>query len=136
MASLTTSFSSSKLKLAHVNIRNCRNKEVEISLFLKENDIDILSLNETWLKSNFKFDIPNYTIARKDRLRRQGGGLAILVCNDIKLDIIDSCSTLNTNIEAITISLRHSQDSISISTIYIPPASTINTALLDNNKRI
>ena len=78
MASLTTSFNSSKLKLAHINIRICRNKEVEISLFLKENDVDILSLNETWLKSNFKLDIPNYTIARRDGLRRQGGGVAIL----------------------------------------------------------
>ena len=63
MASLTASFNSSKLKLAHINIRSCRNKEIEISLFLKENDIDTLSLNETWLKSNFKLDTPNYTTA-------------------------------------------------------------------------
>ena len=132
---MTIPFNSSKLKLAHINIRSCRNKEVEISLFLKENDIDILSLNETWLKSNFKLDIPNYTIARRDRLRRQGGGVAILVRNDIKFDIIDPCSTLNTDNEAITILLRNSQDSICISTIYIPPASTINTALLDNIKK-
>ena len=55
--------------------------------------------------------------------------------NDIKFDIIDPCSTLNTDNEAITILLRNSQDSISISTIYIPPASTINTALLDNIKK-
>ena len=41
MASLFTSFNSSKLKLARVNIRSCRNKEVKTSLFLKENDIDI-----------------------------------------------------------------------------------------------
>ena len=135
MASLTTSFNSSKLKLAHINIRSCRNKEVEISLFLKENDIDILSLNETWLKSNFKLDIPNYTIARRDRLRRQGGGVAILARNDIKFDIIDPCSTLNADNEAITILLKNSQDSISISTIYIPPASTIDIALLDNIKK-
>ena len=47
MASLTSSFNSSKLKLAHINIRRCRNKEVEIFLFLKAGDIDILSLNET-----------------------------------------------------------------------------------------
>ena len=40
MPSLSTSFNSSKLKLAHVNIRSCRNKEVEIFLFLKENNID------------------------------------------------------------------------------------------------
>ena len=84
MALLTTFFNSSKLKLANINIRSCMNKEVEISLFLKENDIDILSLNQTWFKSNFKLDIPNYTIARRDRLRRQGGGVAILVRNDIK----------------------------------------------------
>ena len=90
MASLTSSFNSAKLKLAHVHICSCRNKKVEISLFLKENDVDILSLNETWLKSNFKFDIPYYTITRRDRPRRQGGGVTILVRNDIKFDIIDT----------------------------------------------
>lgn len=59
MASFSSSFNSSKLKLAHVNLCFCRNKEMEISLFLKENNIDILILNETWFKSNFKRDIPN-----------------------------------------------------------------------------
>ena len=134
MASLTSSFNSSKLKLAHINIRSCRNKVVEISLFLKENDIDILTLNETWLKSNFKLDIPNYNITRNDRPRRRGGGVAILVRNDIKFDIIDTCSTINTDNEAITILLKDSQDPISITTIYIPPGSNINTTLLNNIK--
>ena len=134
MASLSTSFNSSKLKLAHINIRSCRNKEVEISLFLKENDIDILTLNETWLKNNFKLDIPNYTITRKDRPSRQGGGVAILVRNDIKFDIIDTCSNINTDNEAITIRLKNPEDQITITTIYIPPASSINTSLLENIK--
>ena len=57
MASLSISFNSSRLKLADINIRSCRNKEVEISLFLKENDIYIVTLNETWLKNNFKLEI-------------------------------------------------------------------------------
>ena len=134
MASLTSSFNSSKLKLAHINIRSCRNKVVEISPFLKENDIDILTLNETWLKSNFKLDIPNYNITRNDRPRRRGGGVAILVRNDIKFDIIDTCSAINTDNEAITILLKDSQDPISITTIYIPPGSNINTTLLNNIK--
>ena len=38
-------------------------------------------------------------------------------------------------IEAITISLKNTQDSINISTIYIPPASSINTTLIDNIKK-
>ena len=97
MASLTSSFNSSKLKLAHVNIHSCKNKELGISLFLKENDIDILARNETRLKSNFTLDIPNYTITSRDRPSRQGGGVAILVHNDIKFDITDMCSTINTD---------------------------------------
>ena len=120
MASLSTSFNSSKLKLAHINIRSCRNKEVEISLFLKENDIDILTLNETWLKNNFKLDIP--------------GAVAILVRNDMKFDITGTCSNINTDNEAITIRLKNTENQITITTIYIPPASSINTSLLENIK--
>ena len=134
MVSLSLSFNSSKLKLAHLNIRNCRDKEAQIYLFLKENDIDILTLNETWLKNNFKLEFPNYTITRKDRRSRQGGGVAILVRNDIKFDIIDTCSNRITDIEGITIRLKNTEDQITISTIYIPPASSINTSLLQNIK--
>ena len=79
-----------------------------------------------------KLDIQNYIITRRDRPSRQGGGVAILVRNDIKFDIIDTCSTKNTDNEAITILLKNSQDSTSISTIYIPSTYTINTTLLDN----
>ena len=105
---------------------------MEISLILKENDTDILTLNETWLKSNFKLDIPNYTVTRNDRPRRRGGGVVTLLRNNIKSDIIDTCSTVNTDNQAITILLKDSQYSASISTIYIPPASNINTTLLSN----
>ena len=54
--------------------------------------------------------------------------------NDIKFAIIDTCCTINTDYEAITILLKDSQDPVSISTIYIPPGSNINTTLLNNIK--
>ena len=44
-------------------------------------------------------------------------------------------NNINTDNEAITILLKNSQDSINISTIYIPPGSTINTTVLDNIKK-
>ena len=69
-----------------------------------------------------------------DRSRRQGGGVAILVRNDIKFDIIDTCSTINTDNEAMSILQKDLQHSTSMSTIFIPPASTINTTLLNNIK--
>ena len=120
--------------MTHINIRSCRNEEVEIFLFLKENDIDILTLNKTWLKYNFKLDIPNYTITRKDRPSRQGGRVVILVRNNINFDIIDTCSNINTDNEVITIRSKNTGDETTISTIYIPPASSINTSLLENIK--
>ena len=69
------------------------------------------------------------------RLSRQGGWLAILVLNDINFETIDTCSTINTDNEAITIFLTSTQDSISILTIYISPASSINTTLIRNIKK-
>ena len=54
--------------------------------------------------------------------------------NDIKFDSIDTCSNINTDNEAITIRLKNTEDQVTITTIYIPPASSINTSLLENIK--
>ena len=41
--------------------------------------IDILALNETFLKTTFKFHLPGYDIYKNDRLVGTKGGVAILV---------------------------------------------------------
>ena len=56
------------------------------------------------------------------------------MCNDIKFDIIDTCSNINTDNDAITIRLKNTEDQITITTTYILPASSINTSLLENIK--
>ena len=99
---------------------------MEISLFLKDHDIDILTLSETWLKSKFKLDISNYTITRNDRLRRQGG-ITIVMCNSIKLGVVDTGFSFDDDNETFTIILKNSQLSTNISNTYIPPASPMNT---------
>ena len=85
-------------------------------------------------KSNFKLDIPNHNIACNDRTRQQGEGVAILMRNNINFGIADTCSSFDTDNDAITIILKDSQISTSISTIFIPPASLINATLLSNIK--
>ena len=52
----------------------------------------------------------------------------------MKFDIINTCSSKNTADEAITILLKDSQHSTSISTLYITPASTINNTPHNNIK--
>ena len=94
------SFNTSSLKLTHINIRSCRNKEMEISIFLKENDIDILTLNETWLKSTFKLDISNYSITHNDRPREKTEVLQSLY-------VITSVSVLMTCAPLSTLTTNH-----------------------------
>ena len=48
-----------------------------------ENKIDILALNETFLKPKFKFHLPGYDIYKNDRLVATKGGIAILVKKSI-----------------------------------------------------
>ena len=107
---------------------------MEMSVFLKGNNIGILTFNGTKPKSKFKLDIPNYIITRNDRPRRQGGGVVIFVRNNINFGITDTCFSIDTNNEAITVILKDSYDPANISTSHIPPASTINTTLLNNIK--
>lgn len=62
-------------------------KLIELRSFLNYRKIDILLLNETYLKEKHRFYIPGYSIYRKDRLGH-GGGVAICIKNIIKHNVI------------------------------------------------
>ena len=61
------------------NCKGLRPKRKELQNYLLENQIDILALNETFLKPKFKFYLPGYDIYKNDRLVDTIGGVAILV---------------------------------------------------------
>ena len=94
--------------------------------FLKIMILTFLLLAKHGLKSKFKLTISNYTITRNDRPRRQGG-VTIVMCNSIKLGVVDTGFSLDDDNEAFTIILKNSQLSTNISNTYIPPASPMNT---------
>ena len=81
---------------------------MEIPLFPKEHDIYILTLNETWL------NIPNYIITRNDRPRSKREGVAILVRENVNFGTADTYSSTDSDNEAITIILKDSQISTTI----------------------
>ena len=54
-------------------------KSKEIELYLKENVIDVIALNETFLSKNHNFKIPGYDTIRNDRSTGQRGSVAFLV---------------------------------------------------------
>ena len=68
------------LKVSLLNAQSYTNKFAEINDFISTNQIDVMCLNETWLKHDKKTAnlLKNYTIIRNDRLTR-GGGVAIII---------------------------------------------------------
>ena len=69
------------LKLLHLNVRSLLRNISEIRLLLTQNDVHILSVNETWLDNsvlNNEIDIDDFQVIRKDR-NRNGGGTAIYI---------------------------------------------------------
>ena len=61
------------------NCQGLRPKWKELQNYLLENQINILALNETFLKPRFKFHLPGYDIYKNDRLVGTKDGVAILV---------------------------------------------------------
>ena len=61
------------------NILGIRPKCKELELYLKENKIDDIALNETFLNKKHNFKVPGYDTIRNDRSTRQGGGVPFLV---------------------------------------------------------
>ena len=61
------------------NCQGLRPKRKELQNYLLENQIDILALNETFLKPKFKFHLPGYDIYKHDRLVGTKDGVAILM---------------------------------------------------------
>jgi len=71
------------LKFVHQNIRSLRKKLNELRVFLTQSPrIHIIALTETWLNSNIsdaEVSLPGFTLFRRDRLVRKGGGVAVYV---------------------------------------------------------
>ena len=56
-----------------------RSKRKELELYLKENVIDMIALNEMFLNKKLNFHFSGYDTIRNDRSTGQRGGVAFLV---------------------------------------------------------
>jgi endonuclease/exonuclease/phosphatase (EEP) superfamily protein YafD len=74
----------SSLKVIQININGLANKALELAQLIKENEADIITIQETKLNTKSKApSFPGFTLVRKDRLNKTGGGLATLVKDTI-----------------------------------------------------
>lgn len=96
-------------------------KLAELEILLRERDIHVACLQETYLNQNSKNYLSNYIIHRNDRLTH-GGGVAIAVRRGIQHERLESCDT-NT-LENITMAIDFHNKRIVIISVYNPHYSS------------
>ena len=114
------------ISICHVNITSiAKHKDELLARFSK---YDIISVNETNLKSEHSFSLMNYNIFRNDRVGKPGGGVLLAVKQHIKCREILSKTSQKNEVIAVEIETQ-SFKSILISSIYVSPTAKIDLSI-------
>ena len=105
------------------NCQGIRSKRKELELCLKENSIDIIAFNETFLHKKINFKIQGYDTIQNDRSTGSRGGVAFLVKNGLVVnkEFRNADFNIITENEALAINLElSSNQNLTLATIYCP----------------
>ena len=120
-----------------MELQGIRPKRKELQLYLTENSIDIIALNETFLNKKYTFKVPGYATIRKDRSTGVKGGVAFLVKHGLVVNKEYRNEDFNiiTENEALAINLELSNNqNLTLATIYCPngnPSSSLFHAIFN-----
>lgn len=92
-------------------------KTLELEMLLRDNNVHIACIQETYLKPDTKIYLDNYRIYRNDRLIH-GGGVAIVIRRDIQHKLINMRDTKF--IENISVAVNLNHRDIIITSAYSP----------------
>ena len=96
------------MKLFFQNIRGLKSKLYEIYLVIKRHHPDILAIQETYISSKDKLNIPGYKIFRNDRCPNpRGGGVALIVKENMDPYLVINSEILEySSVEFTTVSVQ------------------------------
>lgn len=113
-----------RLKISYWNCQGIFEKKAELQLFLTEYNIDVMLLNETFLKPGRKINIPNYKTYRNDRLVQPGGGTAILIKKNIPHSELPTPAQISFETNGITV--HTTKQKINIWSTYCSPNAALD----------
>ena len=111
------------LNITFWNCQGIRSKRKELELYLNENSIDVIALNETFLNKKVNFKIQGYDTIRNDRSTGSGDGVAFLVKHGLVVnkEFRNADFNIITDNEALAINLELScNQNLTLATIYCP----------------
>jgi len=70
-----------QLKYLYTNARSTGNKQEELEAIIQQDSYDLVTITETWWDNSHDWHavMDGYTLFRKERPRRRGGGVALYV---------------------------------------------------------
>lgn len=116
------------INILHVNCQSIVNiiKLNQIENLAKIHNIEIISLNETFLKPTNDLVLENYFILRSDRTHKKGGGVALCIKkNIIGSQILNSDVSLRDNVIGFLTTLQNKEE-LAIFSFYSSPSEPIN----------
>lgn len=106
---------------------NCRSlspKKDALRVTLKEANVLVFALSETWLTDNSDFHIPNYNLVREER-DQPYGGVMLGIRNRVEFERIDLPKT--NPIESVACLIKYRSLKFAVMSLYIPPNVRIST---------
>jgi ribonuclease HI len=107
------------------NSRSILPKKSLLLDFIRNNNIHVVALCETWLRNSDNFYIPGFDVIRRDRLDERGGGVLLACRRDIGFKEI-----LNTQIsscELIAAKIESGRNNLTIVSAYCPPGRRLTS---------
>ena len=126
---------SGNFSILHINVRSIKNKFDEVQHFLtrSDNQWDVITLSETWLKDDIVkyYELENYNVFASCRRDGEGGGTAIYV--NVKYDVIERKDLESSEFEANFVQVKVNSDNIKRSVVigemYRPPKTSSSNFL-------
>ena len=115
-----------------LNARSLCNKLHLFSSYVSEFCPDFITITETWgheLLSNSIFELENYTLFRKDRINRRGGGVMIYVHTRFVATACDSLT--DPLVEALFCEVSIGRCTLLLGVVYRPPFFDQSSHLID-----
>lgn len=106
------------IRIANWNARSIRAKKIELDNFLAQNNIDVGFITETRLNPANNIALSAHSMVRLDRPDSSGGGVAIVIKQSIRYEILPHPRT--SIIETIGVKIRTMQGYITMFAVYVP----------------
>jgi hypothetical protein len=120
--------SNQRIRILHHNVRSLLKRFSFFESLNLNESVDILSVNETWLRPEIPdslVTLPGFSIVRSDRnstLKSRAGGAAIFVSSKLSFSVLDKPKDrLSDFCDSVWIEINFSHKPTIVSSIYIPP---------------